>query len=95
MSYRRDDKVHDRDPVFDGEPSIQRREPPAPLYCPFCGKGDCYVYQHPKAFNVNCDGCCAAGPAADTEEEAVTLWNTRAPTAAKEPQRPIVIFTGE
>ena len=29
-------------------------------------------------WSVECDGCCAEGSPQDTQEQAITAWNTRA-----------------
>jgi len=45
--------------------------------CPFCSS----LHTHPVTcgddFFIECQGCNAEGPAAETREEAWVLWNTR------------------
>lgn len=44
--------------------------------CPFCKSAD--VGLNDTKEWVSCNKCWAEGPYRDTEEEAVTAWNTRA-----------------
>jgi Lar family restriction alleviation protein len=55
---------------------------PELLSCPFCARtDDLLVPQHGAAdewwHEVYCDNCCARGPTAPTEHEAIAAWNTR------------------
>ena len=48
--------------------------------CPFCGCGQMYTVcnvLHDKSWVVECCKCHAQGPHADTEKEALNLWNER------------------
>lgn len=48
--------------------------------CPFCGhKGTMawYIGNFFKPWLIECNNCGARGPYAETEEEAVELWNRR------------------
>ena len=48
--------------------------------CPFCGCKDVlrwHVGHYDKPWIVECVGCLADGPHADTEKEAIELWNRR------------------
>lgn len=50
------------------------------LTCPFCG-GKARVYSDPGASYVMCAtmlGCGAEGPIAETQDQAIEAWNTRA-----------------
>ena len=56
-------------------------EKPKLLCCPFCnGEATLYEDRHGNiicGYNVSCDDCCAT-IFADTEQEAVEMWNKRA-----------------
>jgi len=56
----------------------------APRFCPFCGKTDSEVtlaeFEGHKR-HVECFGCGAKGPLAETEDQAVDLWNAPRYTA--------------
>ena len=48
--------------------------------CPFCGCNQMYTEYNPpyhKPWVVECCKCHAQGPHADTEKEALNLWNER------------------
>jgi Lar family restriction alleviation protein len=53
------------------------------LPCPFCGASLAELQLAPAPFSFECPDCLAAGPQADSEREAVELWNTRAALRAK------------
>jgi len=50
-------------------------------FCPFCGVCDATVECHSGCVTTDhtvvCNNCEAEGPYAETEEEAIRLWNTR------------------
>ena len=52
-------------------------EPVAALACPFCNCPMTEVQTHEGTDSmwVTCKDCEAEGPAADTEEEAIDMWN--------------------
>lgn len=55
------------------------------LPCPFCGGSDVHLRQHPPAQMswVSCVSCGLEAPSETgvTDEEAVTYWNRRTPSA--------------
>ena len=51
-----------------------------PKPCPFCGCKQMmtwHIGHHDKPWLVECNECSANVPLADTEEEAIELWNRR------------------
>ena len=48
--------------------------------CPFCGYGHILTWHlghYDKPWLAECSKCSACGPHADTEREAIELWNKR------------------
>ena len=51
--------------------------------CPFCGSTDVEMDSYRALgwmgtrYNVRCTDCCAEGPNADNEDDAITEWNRR------------------
>ena len=57
------------------QPAIERKP------CPFCKCNKTmtwHIGHYDKPWLVECMECSASGPHADTEEEAIELWNRRA-----------------
>lgn len=48
------------------------------IACPFCGTSHSLIYGESAGFNrVECEECGAAGPVADSDGDALTLWQQR------------------
>ncbi|WP_419722264.1 Lar family restriction alleviation protein [Serratia fonticola] len=46
--------------------------------CPFCGAGHSLVHGESVGFcRIECEECGAAGPVADNDDDALTLWSQR------------------
>lgn len=49
-----------------------------PISCPFCGTSHSLIYGESAGFNrIECEECGAAGPVADSDGDALTLWQQR------------------
>jgi Lar family restriction alleviation protein len=61
------------------------------LPCPFCGKNADVMYSETRSHfrhSVLCnDGCLAEGPIATSDQEAIALWNRRAPPQPSQSQK--------
>lgn len=47
------------------------------LPCPFCGESGLRNFSYDLLYYYACDMCDSTGPLADSEEEALKLWNER------------------
>ena len=45
------------------------------IECPFCEGGELWTAHKNRVYSINCYSCEAIGPKAETQEEAVRLWN--------------------
>lgn len=46
--------------------------------CPFCGTSHSLSYGQSCSFSIiECEECGASGPVADSDDDALTLWNQR------------------
>nr|AHF24042.1 predicted protein [uncultured bacterium Contig643] len=79
-----------------GVPHMRRQEgctmnKPTLKSCPFCGRDEAYYSGMAANYRyIECSGCGASGPAAETDEEAAALWNDRAVPEIPKPHGKLV-----